>query len=164
MNIIEAALVLTNQFQGRDWFVNVIAKDEKPQKLIVVTKWQNLEILKEIPNNIDEYRVLVHFHQPAISMLNPTPKPAKVTEVVAVTASSTESIPPTNLDINKLIHDLDKLEKMCGSHTLQDIFYEIHDGNNAVTDLSSRYPEVRKPLEALYNTYGFDVIYEEIDG
>ena len=163
MNITEAALVLTNQFQGRDWFVNVIAKDEKPQKLIVVTKWQNLEILKEIPNNIDEYRVLVHFHQPAVSssMLNPTPKPVQVAEVVAV-ASSTESIPPLDLDIKFLIQELDKLEQIYGENAVESIFYEEHDGKNCVTNLSDKFPDARKIIHELYSLYGFDIIYEEL--
>ena len=60
--------------------------------------------------------------------------------------------------------ELDKLEKICGSYTLQDIFYEVQDKNNAVTDLSARYPEVRKSMERLYKLYGFDTIYEELDG
>jgi len=162
MNIAEAALVLTNQFQGRDWFVNVIAKDEKPQKLIVVTKWQNIEVLKDIPNNIGEYRVLVHFYRPAISMLNSTPKPAKVTEVVAVTASSTESIPPLDLDIKFLIQELDKLEQIYGENVVESIFYEEHDGKNCVTNLSDKFPDARKIIHELYSLYGFDIIYEEL--
>lgn len=66
--------------------------------------------------------------------------------------------------LSHLIAELDKLERQCGSNTLQDIFYEIHDGNNAVTEWSKRYPDVRKTLEKLYQQYGFDVIYEEMDG
>lgn len=60
--------------------------------------------------------------------------------------------------------ELDKLERLCGSYTLNDIFYEIQDGKNAVTNMSARYPEVRTRLEKLYKMYGFDVIYEELDG
>ena len=162
MHITEAALVLTNQFQGRDWFVNVIAKDEKPQTLIVVTKRQSLEILKEIPNNIDEYRILVHFHQPAVSsMLNPTLKLAQVAEVV-VAVSSTESIPPPDLDLKFLIQELDKLEQIYGENVVESIFYEEHDGKNCVTNLSDKFPDVRKIIHELYGLYGFDIIYEEL--
>jgi len=68
------------------------------------------------------------------------------------------------LSIRHLENELDRLERLCGSNTLQDIFYEIKDAHNAVTNLSARYPEVRKALERLYDQYGFDVIYENLDG
>jgi hypothetical protein len=67
-------------------------------------------------------------------------------------------------DIGELIDELSRLEKICGSNTLQDIFYEIHDGKNAVTNLSDRYPLIKGSLQSLYDEYGFDVIYEELDG
>lgn len=69
-----------------------------------------------------------------------------------------------NKSLQFLQNSLEKLEKDCGSFVLQDIFYEIHDGKNAVTNNSTRYPEVRKKLEKLYREYGFDVIYDELDG
>lgn len=67
-------------------------------------------------------------------------------------------------DLNFLTAQLDKLEKECGSNRLQDIFYEIHDGHNAVTDFSREFIDVRNTLEKLYNQFGFDVIYDELDG
>lgn len=63
-----------------------------------------------------------------------------------------------------LQNELERLEKVCGSFTLQDIFYEVQDGKNAVTNMSSRYPEVRQSLDKLFVEYGFDIIYEELDG
>lgn len=68
------------------------------------------------------------------------------------------------LDIDYLIRQLDKLEKVCGSNILQDIFYEVHDRRNAVTNLSMKYPDVRNSMEKLYEEFGFDIIYEELDG
>ncbi len=68
------------------------------------------------------------------------------------------------LDLRELIKELDHLEKMCGSNIMQDIFYETHDGINAVTNLSSKFPDVRREMENLYEQYGFDIIYEELDG
>ncbi|CAM6004238.1 unnamed protein product [Sphagnum balticum] len=67
-------------------------------------------------------------------------------------------------DTSLLTRELDRLEKQCGSNILQDIFYEIHDGKNAVTNLGAKYPEVRESLMDLYRAYGFDVIYNEMDG
>jgi hypothetical protein len=53
---------------------------------------------------------------------------------------------------------------MCGSNIMQDIFYEVHDKENAVTNLSAKFPDVRKSMEKLYAQYGFDLIYENMDG
>jgi hypothetical protein len=69
-----------------------------------------------------------------------------------------------NKSLLHLQNELTRLEKACGSYTLQDIFYEIQDGKNAVTNLSSRYPEVHAAMKKLFDEYGFDVIYEELDG
>lgn len=68
------------------------------------------------------------------------------------------------LSVRALTDELDRLEKLCGSNVLQDVFYEVHDGENAVTNLSARYPEVRRRVQKIYDKYGFDVIYEELDG
>ena len=62
------------------------------------------------------------------------------------------------LDIRVLIKELDRLERICGSNTMQDIFYEVHDQANAVTNSSSKFPEVRRRMESLYQKYGFDII------
>ncbi len=64
--------------------------------------------------------------------------------------------------LNNLIAKLSRLETLCSKNILQDIFYEIHDGRNAVTNLSSSFLEVRKELEELYNVYGFDILYENL--
>jgi hypothetical protein len=68
------------------------------------------------------------------------------------------------LSVRALTDELDRLEKLCGSNILQDIFYEVHDQKNAVTNLSARYPEVRTRIQKLYDKYGFNAIYEELDG
>lgn len=68
------------------------------------------------------------------------------------------------LSVRALTDELDKLERLCGSNILQDIFYEVHDKGNAVTNLSAKFPEVRQRMEKLHDKYGFDIIYEELDG
>lgn len=68
------------------------------------------------------------------------------------------------LSVRALTDEIDRLERICGSNILQDIFYEIQDGKNAVTNLSAKFPEVRARMQKLYDKYGFDIIYEELDG
>jgi hypothetical protein len=65
--------------------------------------------------------------------------------------------------LRHLQDELDRLEKICGTNTLSDIFFEIKDGKNAITNMSSRFPDVRKSMDKLYDTYGFDVLYEELE-
>ena len=151
MNISEAATQLGENLCGQEWFVNVGISGYN--RLVVYTKWQTMAILQEIPDKFAGYQVCVHFA--------PTQKKDEPT------AFKPLSIPPENdieYTIADLIKELDSLEKECGSNILQDIFYEVQDGKNAVTNLSARYPDVRKSMEILFDRYGFDVIYEELDG
>jgi hypothetical protein len=67
------------------------------------------------------------------------------------------------LSVKVLTDELDSLERICGSNVLGEIFFETHDKHNAVTNSSSKYPEVRKRLEKLYDTYGFDLLYEQLE-
>lgn len=62
-----------------------------------------------------------------------------------------------------LLNEINKLKNICGSNILSDIFYEVHDGKNAITNLSVKFPEVTESLNNLYSKYGFDVLYEQID-
>lgn len=67
------------------------------------------------------------------------------------------------LSVHVLTDELSRLEKSCGTNILGEIFFEIHDKCNAITNLSVKYPEVRFVLEKLYNQYGFDPIYKELE-
>lgn len=78
--------------------------------------------------------------------------------------SAEEEEKQLELSVRALTDELDKLERLCGSNILQDIFYEVHDRGNAVTNLSAKFPEVRQRMEKLHDKYGFDIIYEELDG
>ena len=150
MNISEAATQLGENLCGQEWFVNVGISGHN--KLVVYTKWQTMAILQEIPDKFAGYQVCVHF-----APKNVAPVPILKPLLVPIESD-------IEYTIADLIKELDKLEKECGSNILQDIFYEVQDGKNAVTNLSARYPDVRKSMEVLFDRYGFDVIYEELDG
>lgn len=66
-------------------------------------------------------------------------------------------------NLNILCCELDSLEKQCGSNILGEIFFEIKDGRNAVTNLSVKFPKVREAMEKLYDEYGFNAIYDELE-
>lgn len=187
MSIEEGMDQLSKQFKGRDWFYDI--GTDQYGRLVVYVKYMSHETLHDVPDTAGGIQVLVHFaasktatrdqfvDKPA-SSLSPTQflQAAKEAQAKGIDTGvgqlidqivdefGESALPEEEKSIRFLQNELEKLEKICGSFTLQDIFYEIQDGKNAVTNLSSRYPEVRQRMEKLYDMYGFDVIYEELDG
>jgi len=163
MEVKEAVESLTNLFKDQDWFAEV--GTDIYNRPVVYIKYTCNETLNTIPDRVDSYQVLVHFIGSKTAtkdkfMTNATHVPFSKPVV------NIEELPSSDLvrDIGELTAELDRLEKVCGSNILQDIFYEVHDGKNAVTNLAARYPEVKDKLVSLYDEYGFDVIYDELDG
>lgn len=183
---------LHDKYKDRDWFHSV--GEDQYGRYVVYVKYMNHETLHDIPDYEAGTQVLVHFaasklatkeqfmdrpQAPGATLKAPvstypdgTPCPYdREIDVSAVVVQKPESTldevvgsEEEEKSILYLQRELDKLEKLCGSYTLNDIFYEIQDGKNAVTNMSARYPEVRTRMEKLYSLYGFDVIYEELDG
>lgn len=158
---------LRDKFSDREWFDSVGHDEYK--RLTVYVKYMNLDVLTEIPLQLEGSHVLVAFatskrvvaedfkRQPV------TTAPLPQEELPDLFSADEDDKVIESTD--ELCAELDRLEKICGSNCLQDIFYEIHDGpNNSVTNLSARYPEVKDRMSTLYDEYGFDLIYEELDG
>ncbi len=149
--------LLTNLCKNEDWF-HSLAVDEF-NRMIVYTKYMSLDVYNYVPDELNEQKILVHFAQSVLANKD------RYKEEIGSPFSGESAPPvPVSVPVTELILELEKLEKICGSNILQDIFFEVHDGENAVTNLSDRYPEVRKPMDKLYTTYGFDAIYNELDG
>lgn len=164
MDLTSSINYLTDMYKGKDWFSEV--GTDQYGRLVVYIKYMCEENIGKIPDFVNNKHVLVHFH---------TSKNIDKNKYVEnlVSPSLQKTVAPLPMDLNEEVEDvdllyvgreLDRLEKMCSSYLLQDIFFEIHDGKNAVTDISSKFPDVRKDLETLYDKYGFDVLYEELDG
>jgi len=159
-------------FGNRDWFHSV--DKDKSGRLVVYVKYMCDETTYDIPRQIEGVNVLVHFagskniKKELYAHKGFKPKEVFVSEAVEDlgTSDDVEFIeePNTPLDLRELVAELDRLEKMSGSNIMQDIFYEVHDGINAVTNLSSKFPDVRRGMDKLYHQYGFDLIYENMDG
>lgn len=184
MEVSERLETLKQMFKDREWVFDVGL--DQYGRLVVYTKFTCHETLHDIPDRVDGQQVMVHFADSKTatrekftnspnapgSLLKPFVAAAKAAQVKGVdtgfgqAADDIEELPSNLLefDTDDLCKELDRLEKICGTNILQDIFYELHDGKNAVTNLSVRYPEVRARLEKLYDEFGFDVIYEEMDG
>jgi hypothetical protein len=163
-------------FKDRDWFFDV-GVDQHGRPTVYV-KYMCHETLYDIPDTLGGRQALVHFAASKLarkddfvdkpsSLSRPPPLPnlpIPLTKEIVDLTEEAELVEEEDKSVRHLVNELDKLEKQCGSNILQDIFYEVHDGPNAVTNLSAKFPEVRRGLERLYKVYGFDVIYEELDG
>jgi hypothetical protein len=148
---------LDEMLSSHDWFHSA-GKDEFG-RLVVYVNWMSKDILGDlVPREISGNQVVVHFASFKLATREKyTDCPTKAKELIPLSEDE-ESV-----DLVNLIKELDRLEAICGSNMLQDIFYEIHDQKNAVTNLSSKFPQVRNAMEKLYNEYGFDIIFEEMD-
>jgi hypothetical protein len=162
---------LTEKLKDYDWFHSVGL--DVFGRLVVYVNYLNLDVYNNVPDTISGQRLLIHFA---------SNKEAKRDQFTGSERKTLPSLPVIEMDViditdevelledesppdlRSLTNELDRLEKICGSHIMQDIFYEVHDGGNAVTNLSVKFPEVRSGIEKLYQRYGFDVIYEEMDG
>jgi len=177
MDINEGMEYLRNLYKDKEWFHSVGL--EKYGRIVVYIHHTTHETLHDIPDSVAGKQVLVHFaaslfldKDKYVNRPSTAVHPMMELEAAARRADADGTIDPVDevadqtqeLSIRHLENELDRLERLCGSNTLQDIFYEIKDAHNAVTNLSARYPEVRKALERLYDQYGFDVIYENLDG
>lgn len=148
---------LVEAVQKYEWFRGT-GLDEFGRFVVYVSR-MDYNVIKEISTKINKQQVLFHFYYPKLQYIT------QVANIIPQVKKPVAVIPALQKEINleQLIDDLDSLENICGSNILQDIFYEVHDGKNAVTNWSSKFPEVRKSMDVLYTTYGFDLIYEELD-
>lgn len=165
--------LLHDKLVNKDWFHSV-GKD-KSNRIVVYVKYMCDETTTDIPRQVDgidgKINVLCHFAASknikkelyAHKGFKPKESVPFLEEAVDDDLEFIEE-PNTPLDLRELVAELDRLEKMSGSNIMQDIFYEVHDGENAVTNLSSKFPDVRCGMEKLYDQYGFDLIYDNMDG
>lgn len=140
--------------KGKDWFCE--AGTDEHGRLVAYVKSMSMDVLTSIPSKIADKQVLVHF----------ATNKNLVKETMGLVKETEEELNEDDFipDLDFLIAELDRLEKMCGSHILEDIFYETNDQKNAITNLSAKFPDVRDGMDKLYDTYGFDLIYESLSG
>lgn len=145
-----------------DWFDEACIEG---QRYIVYVFQMGAGIDENIPDQVAGHQVVAHFS--SAKNISPNQYIISCSKVGSLTLedlteelSSDLSVP----NLSDLCKELDRLEKICGSNILQDIFYEIKDGKNAVTNLRAKFPDVHKAMIRLYDEYGFDPIYNEMDG
>jgi len=168
---------LHDSFKNKDWFFSV-GKDEF-NRVVVYVKYMCQSTLYDIPTSINGQQVLVHFAGSHTATLDRfvTDENKSMFRLKSLAAEAEDpdkndledeleldfDIPSFSFhDVKDLINELERLEDICGA-AVEDIFYEIHDGKNAVTNFSAKFPEVRRSMESLYEDYGFDIISEQFE-
>jgi hypothetical protein len=140
--------------KDKPWFSDVAT--DASGRYIVYANYIDLEVLTFVPRTFENKQVLVHFASYRRAnqeyWLN-TPN----TTAPAFSHAVEED------DVDFLIDELERLENKTNIDIVTSIFYEIVDGDDAITDLSSKYPDIRKRIEKLYNTFGVDVLYDQLD-
>jgi hypothetical protein len=152
---IEASIVA--HLADKDWFHSV--GQDQNGRVIVYANYLNQDVMSAIPETLAGKQVLVHFtsHLKAKveDFVNQPPLPSLVEEM-------DRFFPEPEVKLEELLSEIDRLLLKCSFQNLQSVFFEIHDGKNAVSDVSAEYPEVRQAMERLYDQFGFDIINEEI--
>lgn len=139
---------LEKRFNDRDWFHSV--GNDQYGRVVVYVKYMCHETLHDIPDSVEGKQVLVHFAASKLATRE------QFTDNGSSSRRQSSDADLLNRDVNALVSDF-------GHDKVRDIFYEIHDGPNALTDLSAKHPYARDVLEKLYEEYGFDVLFDLLD-
>jgi hypothetical protein len=152
-----------------DWFYEV---DAEPLRYVVYVTHMNSEQNSVIPDRVQGKQVVIHFARSKTTnaqefVVEGRPSLLKSIDAIATTGDLLLPLSEDDVevpDLNELGQRIDKLERQVGPNILFDIFFEIHDGGRAVTQLGAKFPEVRHAMQELYHEYGFDPIYNELEG
>jgi len=173
------------KLSNQDWFDSV-SKDQFGRPVVYVKNMSKF-ILEQIPNNF-----LVHFANsknvtadkyafhytstnftkssnllPSNLICSYHKQEVKVLPTLPIEDFWKFGDEEDDIEEQDLAEELDdklfNLSKICNFNTLENIFFEIHDKNNAITNLSPKYPEVVKEMKKLYDQYGFDVLFDQFD-
>lgn len=165
-SLIELAIL----FKDKKWFCDIELDDYN--RYIIYNNYMNSEVLTSVPDKLNGKQVLLHFFSSKVAkrenfINNASHIPFKKIETnskLEIIDDEIEELSSDHLenDLDDLLMELDRLHAICDNNTIQNIFFELHDGKNAITNLSVKYPKVRDSLKLLYEEYGFDIIHDEI--
>lgn len=181
---------LQQLYQNQPWFADV-GTDQYGRFIVYMTEI-NHGSLNDVADYHNGKQVVVHFiaHKLATREAYVAEKPTahietttEATELARSLLAKSKTYPIDNPHLGSTMQSLFEetgeweevqagvlkktlggLESQCGKRVLEDILYEVHDKDNAVSDLSSTYPAVRAIMNGLFDEFGFDVLHEEICG
>lgn len=138
----------------KDWFKDI---DVKNNKIFVYVSSLNKECLLQdvIPDFIDDKQVLVHFDlakKQCVDELSP-----ELDEILEFELDN-------SIDEELLVSGiLDVKNSGLSKNILESIFFEIHDGDNRITNFGEKNLEVKEKIQNLYNKFGFDLVFTQLD-
>jgi hypothetical protein len=132
------------------------------------------EVYAVVPDMIGDWQVRVHFVASVASTADAfkvDPKSFAVSPTAVFTPEDIRQMKVLPVSEDPVVEEVDldvhnecwKLAKICGWQNLEDLFFEVHDGNNAVTQVRESFPDAYEKLSMLYELVGFDVLSEELD-
>lgn len=154
---------LHEQYSGKPWYHSV--GTDKYGRHVVYIKYSCMETLKDIVDQVDGKQVMVHFGSYAEASRE---KFCEVLKPRFQAAPEPESPSEEEKELAFLEMEIFALKRICGEDNLVDILYEIHEKttgqvNLHLTNVSKEFPEARVRLEKLYDKFGCDVLFNEIE-
>lgn len=122
-------------------------------RVVVYVKYMDKDIWAHVPDTVDASQVLIHF----VSSKN-----ASRDNFVEKLQWGRLPAEDDELSVDYLRDQLMLFERQCGKATLRDLFHEVHDSDDGVTNFSVVFPSVFHSMKKLYNSFGFDVLAEEL--
>ena len=158
---------LLSSFKDKPWFHSIVP--DKSGRLAVLVKEMNLTVLQEIPSFKNNIQILVHFAPPTPPVVSNQTLYVNQEDILEELEDDDlfeiddTAVTPVARKPEALMNSIDELIGQSNYNIVSDIFYEIHDGSNAVTNLSVKKPEIKAALEKLYLEFGFQAIEKELD-
>jgi hypothetical protein len=147
-----ALKTLVSKFGSQSWFHSAEIEPTWKQTVILYAKEMSPEILKAVPERIEDCRVLLHFS--SYKELVENAKKPIAAPVAMEEKQKKEVEEPT------LTSRVWALKKICGKENLLSVLNEINA--KAETKVAEEYPAVLEELTKLDDEFGYDVLYEEL--
>lgn len=121
------------ELKDKDYFVNF---EESKDKIIVYVKYMNSKVLSEVPIKFNNKNVFVHY--------------ADFKEAKKVNFQEFD------------LKNISARAREIDPELLKTIFYEINDGDDAITNVKDEYIEIYNLIKPVYDKYGFDVTHDAL--
>lgn len=156
-SIQNALTLLTAQLKKHSWFAEADKHGALHNAIVVYVYEISPAINQVIPQQVAGWDVRVHYFT---STFDYNSKPISIHEATKtlLLEEEVEFLPAFDLD-----NELQELRMVCGKNKLIDIFFEVHDRDDAITNFSFDFPVVKERLQVLYNDFGFDVLWDKLD-
>lgn len=160
---------LSNLLSQYPWFKGV--EKDSFGRLVVYSDSFSSEVFSKVPENFENERVLLHFA--ASKSVNKDnyitdlrknqeiflEEPVCINTVAEPYVKSSSDEEEADQCLN---WELESLNNLFDYDILYHIFFEVHDGKNAITQLSNTYKDARLAMEDLYEIYGFDMLHTKL--